>query len=168
MVRTLAINESVCVRPVLRRVTDRATGATTTVAIPCGSTSESRCPSCATKARWLRMTQCAEGWHRDDEPEEPDLEDPADLQEGAQRLEVGDDPDRQRPDDRTHVEGAERPAGALAALHDPDDLERAERLAEGRPADLELRRKLELRGDDVAGSQAGGVEVREDPILEGA
>ena len=35
MVRTLAINESVCVRPVLRRVTDRATGATTTVAIPC-------------------------------------------------------------------------------------------------------------------------------------
>ena len=79
MVRTLAINESVCVRPVLRRVTDRATGATTTVAIPCGSTRESRCPTCAKKARWLRMTQCAEGWHRDDEPEEPDLEDTDDL-----------------------------------------------------------------------------------------
>ena len=72
MVRTLAVNESVCVRPILRRVTDRATGNTTTVAIPCGCTRESRCPSCAKKARWLRMTQCAEGWHRDDEPEEPE------------------------------------------------------------------------------------------------
>lgn len=84
MVRTLAINESVCVRPVLRRVTDRATGATTTVAIPCGCTRESRCPSCAKKSRWLRMTQCTEGWHRDDEPEEADALD-IDLEE--------DDPD---------------------------------------------------------------------------
>lgn len=74
MVRALAVNESVCVRPILRQVTDRATGNTTTVAIACGSTRESRCPTCAKKARWLRMTQCAEGWHRDDEPEEPDLE----------------------------------------------------------------------------------------------
>lgn len=73
MVRALAVSESVCVRPVLRRVTDRATGNTTSVAIPCGCTRESRCPSCAKKARWLRMTQCAEGWHRDDEPE-PNLE----------------------------------------------------------------------------------------------
>jgi len=72
MVRALAVNECVCVRPVLRRVTDRATGNTTTVTIACGSTRESRCPTCAKKARWLRMTQCAEGWHRDDEPEEPD------------------------------------------------------------------------------------------------
>jgi hypothetical protein len=78
MVRTLAVNESVCVRPVLRRVTDRATGTTTTVAIACGSTRESRCPSCATKARRLRMTQCAEGWHRDDEPEDLDDPDPED------------------------------------------------------------------------------------------
>ena len=30
MVRALAINESVCVRPILRQVTDRATGNTTT------------------------------------------------------------------------------------------------------------------------------------------
>ena len=94
MVRTLAVNESVCVRPVLRRVTDRATGATTTVAIPCGSTRESRCPSCATKARWLRMTQCAEGWHRDDEPEEPNLEETDDDDE-----QPGDDEDDDQDDD---------------------------------------------------------------------
>jgi hypothetical protein len=61
VVRTLAVNQSVCIRPVLRRVTDRATGAEMTVPIPCGSTRESPCPSCAKKARWLRMTQCAEG-----------------------------------------------------------------------------------------------------------
>ncbi|MDQ1537523.1 MAG: hypothetical protein QOE58_1916 [Actinomycetota bacterium] len=74
----MAINESVCVRPILRRVIDHATDNATTVAIPCGSTRESRCPVCAKKARWLRMTQCAEGWHRDEEPEEPDpgLENP--------------------------------------------------------------------------------------------
>ena len=91
MVRTLAINESVCVRPVLRRVTDRATGNSTTVAIACGSTRESRCPTCAKKARWLRMTQCAEGWHRDDEPEEPDLEETE--QDDEEQLEDDDDQD---------------------------------------------------------------------------
>jgi hypothetical protein len=84
----LAVNESVCVRPVLRRVTDRATGTTTTVAIPCGSTRESRCPTCAKKARWLRMTQCAGGWHRDDEPEEPE---DVDLEETAEQDEDLDD-----------------------------------------------------------------------------
>ena len=98
MVRTLAINESVCVRPVLRRVTDRATGATTTVAIPCGSTRESRCPACATKARWLRMTQCAEGWHRDDEPEEPDLEETVEDDDDQ-----GDDEDADSDEEQRRV-----------------------------------------------------------------
>jgi len=99
MVRTLAINESVCVRPVLRRVTDRATGNTTTVAIPCGSTRESRCPTCAKKARWLRMTRCAEGWHRDDEPEEAEQVDP----EHDEDLET-------TPCPRTAITRAARPA----------------------------------------------------------
>ena len=42
------------------------------VAIPCGSTRESVCPPCADKARVLRMQQCAEGWHRDHEPDHHD------------------------------------------------------------------------------------------------
>ncbi len=55
---------------ILRRVIDRDTGIDETkVAIPCGSTREAVCPSCAHKARVLRMQQCAEGWHRTDEPE---------------------------------------------------------------------------------------------------
>lgn len=66
--RDLAVKERVCVRPVMRRVLDRDTGADSTVALPCGSTREAACPPCAHKARALRMQQCAEGWHRTDEP----------------------------------------------------------------------------------------------------
>ena len=69
VVRELAVAERVCVRPVLRRVIDRQTGAEDRVAIPCGSTREAVCPPCAHKARLLRMQQCAAGWHRTDEPE---------------------------------------------------------------------------------------------------
>jgi hypothetical protein len=68
MVREYAIKEAVCVRPLLRQVTDRETGETTSVVIRCGSTRESRCPPCAEKARRLRMQQCAEGWHLADDP----------------------------------------------------------------------------------------------------
>ena len=71
MARELAISEKVCVRPVIRRVFDRDTDTDTTVAIPCGSTRESHCPPCATKAQALRRQQCAEGWHRTHEPEPP-------------------------------------------------------------------------------------------------
>ena len=42
MVHALAVKEGVCVRPVLRRVTDRTTGDTTVVAIRCGSTRDAR------------------------------------------------------------------------------------------------------------------------------
>ena len=41
----------VCVRPMLRRVDDRQTGAEQVVPIPCGSTREAVCPPCARKAR---------------------------------------------------------------------------------------------------------------------
>jgi len=84
MARELAAAEGVCVRPVLRRVTDRASGASEVIPIRCGSTREAACPSCAQRARVLRMQQCAEGWHRTDEPEPrdsptPDIDDLDDL-----------------------------------------------------------------------------------------
>jgi hypothetical protein len=69
VVRELAIAQGVCIRPLLRRVMDREADTETTVAIACGSTREAVCPPCARKARVLRMQQCAEGWHRTDEPE---------------------------------------------------------------------------------------------------
>ena len=72
MAHDLALAQKVCVRPLLRRVLDRETGAEDLVPIPCGSTRETVCPSCAYKARVLRMQQCAEGWHRTTEPDQTD------------------------------------------------------------------------------------------------
>jgi hypothetical protein len=75
MVAGLAQDQGVCVRPLARRLVDRLSGEASTVVLPCGSTMESRCPTCAKRARVLRMHQCAEGWHRTDElsDELPDL-----------------------------------------------------------------------------------------------
>lgn len=69
MARELALSQKVCIRPLLRRVHDRVSDSEDMVALPCGSTRETVCPPCAHKARLLRMQQCAEGWHRTDEPE---------------------------------------------------------------------------------------------------
>ena len=71
MASELAEAEGVCIRPVIRRVHDRVTGTDHTVAMACGATLESRCPSCARKARALRMQQCREGWHLTEEPPRP-------------------------------------------------------------------------------------------------
>ncbi|MGL5863886.1 MAG: replication initiator, partial [Phycicoccus sp.] len=67
--RDAAVAQRVCVRPVMRTVTDRATGHTWTVPIPCGSTRQTLCPPCSAKARRVRAHQCAEGWHLVDEPQ---------------------------------------------------------------------------------------------------
>lgn len=76
MVAGLALDQGVCVRPLARRLVDRVSGEASTVVLPCGSTQESRCPTCAKRARVLRMHQCAEGWHRIDELPDADLESP--------------------------------------------------------------------------------------------
>jgi hypothetical protein len=68
VVRDYAAEAGVCVRPVLRKVTDRETGQVTSVVIRCGSTREVVCPPCAQRARRLRMQQCAAGWHLEDDP----------------------------------------------------------------------------------------------------
>lgn len=77
MLQELAVEAGACTRPLITRVTDTVTDKTAEVALPCGSTRESKCPSCARKARKLRMQQCREGWHLDHEPEtpEPDQDD---------------------------------------------------------------------------------------------
>ena len=88
MARQLAVEVRVCVRPLVRRVMDQATGDESTVALPCGSTREGVCPSCADKARRLRIQQCAEGWHRTNEP--GTSESPAELEPHA---DIAEDPD---------------------------------------------------------------------------
>ncbi|GAA4918744.1 replication initiator [Streptomonospora salina] len=64
----IAADKGVCIRPVSLRRTDIATGRTEIVDVPCSSTLESRCPSCAKRKRSIRRSQCEEGWHLDEEP----------------------------------------------------------------------------------------------------
>jgi hypothetical protein len=85
MAREMAVSQGVCIRPILRRVLDRDTATDTTVPIACGSTREAVCPPCARKARALRIQQCAEGWHRDTEPER--LDDSSEDQDDQDQLE---------------------------------------------------------------------------------
>jgi hypothetical protein len=59
----------VCIRPMIMQVGDTDTGELRYVATPCGSTVETVCPTCARKARALRMVQCREGWHLDKDPD---------------------------------------------------------------------------------------------------
>jgi hypothetical protein len=68
VVRAVATDHGVCVRPVAVRRTDVLTGETTVVDVPCGATLASACPSCAERKRRLRMAQCREGWHLTEEP----------------------------------------------------------------------------------------------------
>ncbi len=58
----------VCIRPVALRRLDMTTGKSEVVDVPCGSPLESKCPPCAKRNRQLRMAQCREGWHLDEEP----------------------------------------------------------------------------------------------------
>jgi replication initiator protein RepSA len=69
VVKAAAEQHGVCVRPFTMEVGDPDTGELRYIAVPCGSTVESVCGPCARKARALRITQCREGWHRDDEPD---------------------------------------------------------------------------------------------------
>src|SRR4051794_13584434 len=91
VVRDYAADAGVCIRPLLRQVTDRETGQTTSVVIRCGSTREAVCPPCADRARRLRMQQCAEGWHLADDPLPPapdgDVLDTADHDDEDRELE---------------------------------------------------------------------------------
>jgi hypothetical protein len=68
VVREMAAEYGVCLRPVGLRRTDLATGQTEIIDVPCGATRDDKCVPCAQRARRLRKTQIREGWHRTDEP----------------------------------------------------------------------------------------------------
>ncbi|MGW0808353.1 replication initiator [Nonomuraea sp. NPDC002799] len=58
----------VCIRPVPLKRLDTHTGLWEIIDVPCGATLEAKCPPCAKRNRHLRMAQCREGWHLDEEP----------------------------------------------------------------------------------------------------
>jgi hypothetical protein len=68
LVKAVAVDHGVCIRPVAMRRTDLVTGETEIVNMPCGHTLVSVCPPCAERKRKLRATQCREGWHLEEEP----------------------------------------------------------------------------------------------------
>ncbi|MGH3916385.1 MAG: replication initiator [Pseudonocardiaceae bacterium] len=66
--QAVAEQHGVCVRPLAMRRIELGTGRVEVVPVPCGSTRENQCRPCADKARRLRMAQCRQGWHLDQEP----------------------------------------------------------------------------------------------------
>lgn len=84
-IRELAEANGVCVRPIVHEVTDTQTGQVHLVPSPCGATLAAKCPPCAQKNRVLRMQQCREGWHLEEEPQKavPEPEDASDESEAA-------------------------------------------------------------------------------------
>ncbi len=63
VVEAVAISHGVCIRPISMKTVNDRTGEVTFLDVPCGATLASKCPSCAERARRLRMHQCREGWH---------------------------------------------------------------------------------------------------------
>jgi hypothetical protein len=68
-IRKIAEASGGCMRPVQLRRTDTVTGQSETIMVPCGATLASICPPCAERAKSLRISQCREGWHLEDEPD---------------------------------------------------------------------------------------------------
>jgi hypothetical protein len=64
----LAEEHGVCVRPLAMRRIDLTTGRVDVVPVPCGARRDDICVPCAEKNRRLRMAQCRQGWHLEDEP----------------------------------------------------------------------------------------------------
>lgn len=68
VLREVAAEYGVCVRPLSMRRTNLDTGQTEVIDLPCGATREDKCLPCARRNRRLRQAQIREGWHREDEP----------------------------------------------------------------------------------------------------
>jgi hypothetical protein len=110
VVRDYAEQQQVCVRPLLRKVTDRATGTVHQLVLPCGSTRETVCGPCAGKARRVRAQQCAEGWHLTEDP----LTTPSVAEEELSGDDDQDDneEDRGEQDEEQHDEEDSRAGGS--------------------------------------------------------
>jgi hypothetical protein len=120
--REVAEANQVCVRPVVHEVYDTVTRATRLVPTPCGATMDAKCPPCADRNRRLRMQQCREGWHLEQEPtrHHPDEEfDPDDVDEDG-------DQGADQAGENTRVDDArrERRARSTRRREDTPDLPR--------------------------------------------
>lgn len=133
MAENTAESLGACLRPIAVRRIDNVTGEAVTVPIPCGATQAAVCPSCAEKARRLRIHQAREGWHLTEEPAIETQEPTAQQRAALARL----------------AELTEARAHALAARDDraieelDQELDAAHALLEADPLRGSLRRKDE-------------------------
>lgn len=111
----VATENGVCVRTLAFRVTDVQSGTSRVVEVPCGATLEAKCPPCATRARQLRMAQCREGWHLEEEP----VSDPDPATED-QRWLIGWRAEIQAKRDAAHASGDPDAAVWDAAIEEID------------------------------------------------
>lgn len=100
----VADQEKVCRKPIPMRVYDPHTFTVEYVGAPCKSTMASVCPTCAQRNRYLRITQCREGWHLDTDPATEKTE-PSQRQQEllAQRADVFDGYRAAKADDDTEL-----------------------------------------------------------------
>jgi len=68
VLRRVAEEARVCVRPLAIRRTDTETGRADIINVPCGARLASKCKPCAERNRRLRIQQIREGWHLAEEP----------------------------------------------------------------------------------------------------
>lgn len=68
VLKDLAREHGVCVRPITLRRTDLDTGISEIIDLPCGAVREDKCGPCAKRNQHYRRVQIREGWHRTDEP----------------------------------------------------------------------------------------------------
>lgn len=68
VLKEIAAEYGVCLRPIAIRRTDTTTGETNIMEVPCGARLASKCAPCAEKNRRLRLKQLREGWHLEEEP----------------------------------------------------------------------------------------------------
>lgn len=68
LAETMAVEVGACIRPLAVKRLDSVTGRAQVVPLPCGATRSAKCPSCAERARRLRIWQAREGWHLTEEP----------------------------------------------------------------------------------------------------
>ncbi|MEO3821220.1 replication initiator [Plantactinospora sp. B24E8] len=145
VLKDVATEYGVCIRPLAMRRTDLDTGLTEVIDLPCGATREDKCPACAKKNRRLRQAQIREGWHRPDEP----TPGPAPATEEQQALIVL----------RAHLEYSRDEAGRASQWDQVADIDDAIREVEEAITAEGLRGRVgpphggDVQGDDDTGKR---------------
>jgi hypothetical protein len=151
LVKAIALDHGVCIRPVPMRRTDLVTGESDVQYIPCSHTLASVCPPCAERNRKLRATQCREGWHLGVEPviERADPDDEprmwmglrAQAQAMRDQAEKAGDPTTDLDDAIKEIDAEIEGCGVKGVLKTGEQPDRRTRSTKRRPDAVDLPRR---------------------------